>query len=99
MKADEFQALLGGLAKLSAGQRETLLRLLSGPPPEEAVVAMLESEAARRQRQCPHCAGKRLLAWGKSDGLSRYRCGDCRRTFNALTGTPLARMRYKAHAG
>jgi transposase-like protein len=95
VKADEFQALIGGLAKLSAGQRETLLRLLSGPPPEEAVVAMLESKDAE-QRQCPHCAGKRLLAWGKSDGLPRYRCGDCRRTFNALTGTPLARLRYKA---
>ena len=94
MKADEFQALIAGLAKLSAHQRETLLQLLSGPPPEAAVVAMLESKDAD-QRQCPHCAGKRILAWGKSHGLPRYRCGDCRRTFNALTGTPLARLRHK----
>jgi transposase-like protein len=95
MKAAAFQALIGGLAELSARQRETLVRLLSAPPPEEAVVALLESNNAE-PRQCPHCAGQRLLAWGKSHGLPRYRCGDCRRTFNALTGTPLARLRHKA---
>jgi transposase-like protein len=44
---------------------------------------------------CPHCGGRRLLRWGYASGLPRYRCGDCRRSFNALTGTPLARLRLK----
>jgi transposase-like protein len=95
MKAAAFQALIGGLADLSARQRDTLARLLSAPPPEEAVVALLESKQGE-QWQCPHCAGTRILAWGHSHGLPRYRCGACRRTFNALTGTPLARLRHKA---
>jgi transposase-like protein len=95
MKAEAFQALIGGLADLTARQRETLSRLLSAPPPEEAVTALLESKDPE-QRQCPHCSCKRILAWGKSNGLPRYRCGDCHRTFNALTGTPLARLRHKA---
>jgi transposase-like protein len=44
---------------------------------------------------CPHCGGQRLQRWGHASGLQRHRCGDCRRSFNALTGTPLARLRMK----
>jgi transposase-like protein len=44
---------------------------------------------------CPHCGGQSLQRWGYASGLPRYRCGDCRRGFNALTGTPLARLRMK----
>ncbi len=44
---------------------------------------------------CPHCASRKLQRWGHASGLPRYRCGDCRRGFNALTGTPLARLRMK----
>jgi transposase-like protein len=95
MKAAAFHALIGSLPELSMHQRDTLLQLLAAPPPEEAVVALLESNTGE-PRQCPHCAGTRLLAWGLSHGLPRYRCGACRRTFNALTGTPLARLRHKA---
>jgi transposase-like protein len=32
---------------------------------------------------------------GTADGLQRYRCRGCRKTFNALTGTPLDRLRHK----
>lgn len=44
---------------------------------------------------CPHCAGRNVVSWGRSNGLARYRCKDCRRTFNALTKTPMARLRKK----
>jgi transposase-like protein len=94
MKADEFQVLVGQLTRLSLRQRATLTQLLSDPPAEETVIALLESRDAD-QRHCPHCRGEHLLAWGKAHGLHRYRCADCRRTFNALTGTPLARLRHK----
>jgi hypothetical protein len=32
---------------------------------------------------------------GHADGLQRYKCRSCKRTFNALTGTPLARLRQR----
>jgi transposase-like protein len=44
---------------------------------------------------CPHCASQRLHRWGRASDLPRYRCRDCRRTFNGLTGTPLAHLRKK----
>jgi transposase-like protein len=32
---------------------------------------------------------------GMARGLQRYRCRGCGKTFNALTRTPLARLRYR----
>jgi transposase-like protein len=39
---------------------------------------------------CPHCGNNGVHAWGRSRGKPRYRCSRCRKTFNPLTGTPLA---------
>jgi transposase-like protein len=44
---------------------------------------------------CPHCASGGIVGWGQSDGLPRYRCKDCRKTFNALTKTPMAGLHKK----
>jgi len=78
-----------------------------GPPREDArppsLVASLANPGAlaraahaRIERDgCPHCASRKLQRWGSSAGLPRYRCVDCRRSCNALTGTSLARLRKK----
>jgi transposase-like protein len=42
--------------------------------------------------KCPHCKGRRIHRHGMARGLWRYKCLACARTFNALTGTPLARL-------
>ena len=44
---------------------------------------------------CPFCSHTRIYKHGKRSGLQRYKCTECGKTFNALTGTPLARMRKK----
>ena len=45
---------------------------------------------------CAHCGSRRIEGWGRErNGLKRRRCLDCRRTFNSLTGTALARLRKK----
>jgi transposase-like protein len=44
---------------------------------------------------CPHCACTDLYRHGVVNGLQRYRCKNCQKTFNALTKTPLARLRKK----
>src|SRR6202042_801778 len=41
---------------------------------------------------CPHCAGREIVGWGRSNGLLRFRCKSCGRTFNALTKTPMAHL-------
>lgn len=43
---------------------------------------------------CGHCQSKTFGSWGRASGLRRYSCkaAGCGRTFNALTGTPLAQL-------
>ena len=61
-----------------------------------ALVPVLAAANSRVEaRGCPHCASQDLVLWGHASGLPRYRCGDCRRTFNALTGTAMANLRKK----
>ena len=43
---------------------------------------------------CPHCGGDDIRPWGTARGKPRYRCAECRKTFNPLTGTPLAGLHY-----
>jgi transposase-like protein len=44
---------------------------------------------------CPHCDNRDVVRWGHASDLPRYRCKTCKRTFNALTKTPLAHLRMK----
>lgn len=43
---------------------------------------------------CPHCGCDDVRPWGHASGKPRYRCVGCRKTFNPLTGTPLAGLHY-----
>jgi len=43
---------------------------------------------------CPHCGGDDIRPWGKASGKPRYRYVRCRKTFNPLTGMPLAGLHY-----
>ena len=44
---------------------------------------------------CPHCGGYEVRPWGRANGMPRYRCKECRKTFGPLTGTPLAGLHHK----
>jgi len=43
---------------------------------------------------CPHCSSAEVRPWGSAGGKPRYRCVECRKTFNPLTGTPLSGLHY-----
>jgi transposase-like protein len=54
------------------------------------------TEATRAERRCPHCRTEGAHLHGKDkNNRQRFRCrtSECRRTFNILTGTPMARAR------
>lgn len=94
MKAMVFKQWLEQMAHLTTRQRTALQTTLSAQTEIHATLELLE-EHARTCTQCPHCGGAPIQRWGHSEGLQRYRCKACRRTFNTLTGTPLARLRHK----
>jgi transposase-like protein len=60
----------------------------------EDVLGTTSAERVEAQG-CPHCASREIVGWGRSDGLLRFRCKACGRTFNALTKTPMAHLRKK----
>ena len=62
---------------------------------EEALKPATGPTRGARQPDCPHCQSARISRWGTAHGIPRYRCGSCKRTFNILTNTPLARLRNR----
>jgi transposase-like protein len=60
-----------------------------------ADVQKLASERFSEGAACPHCSSHAVAKHGKAHGTQRFRCGGCRKTFTALTGTPFHRMRNK----
>ena len=94
MDARRFQRLLCEVAKLSPQQRTALGRVLRGVDEGSEAIAIAESRRSA-DAPCPHCAHEHVQPWGQSNGLQRWRCKSCRKTFNALTGTPLAGLRKR----
>lgn len=94
MRNRSFMQLLEQIKHLTPRQRQVLAHQLSSPRslPEAAL-----PEAIPTPERCPHCQAppERLGGWGHSHGLPRYRCKACGRTFNTLTGTPLAHLRKR----
>jgi transposase-like protein len=43
----------------------------------------------------PALRRRRYPPWGKAGGKPRYRCQNCRKTFNPLTGTPLSGLHHR----
>src|SRR4051812_46315557 len=98
LKARRLNHLEFAIRAASGEQIVTIERLVA----EVASMRVAEVALARRteatcaERRCPHCgtAGAHLHGKDKND-RQRFRCRTtaCRRSFNILTGTPMARAR------
>ncbi len=94
MRQREWKKLRAQLVTLTFAQRQALKDELVAEDAAAASVEVIESQG--KLPCCPHCGSSGVVRNGSADGLQRYKCRDCQRTFNALTGTPLARLRHKA---
>ncbi len=94
MNGLEFQQLIASLGELTGPQRQAAAAVLSGHGELAEVTSLIEARFAT-QAPCPHCQSTNVGSWGRACGLKRYRCRECRKSFNALTGTPLARLRKR----
>ena len=95
MLSADWTIFIAQFASLSARQRQAGIALLRGNAPQQATITLIE-DVARQRLACPACHSAHVHRHGHAHGLQRYRCVPCGRTFNALTGTPLARLRHKA---
>lgn len=96
MDAKSFRTWLGQLEQLTPAQRRRARQALNPqtPPPAEQAVA-LANDRAHVLHACPHCLGGHIQRWGRVRGVQRYRCCQCAKTFNALTGSALAHLKRR----
>lgn len=94
METQAFGLLLEQLAQLTARQCAQLQARLGQGDTRQQVGSLLD-QAVQTQLACPRCGGTHWYRHGRESGLQRYRCRACGKTFNSLTGTPLARLHYK----
>lgn len=94
MKQADLEALERTLASLPVDLKKYLADQLLGQISSQAE-SLLDTETPHLL--CPHCGGEHPVKWGRSGGLQRYRCRNpaCHKTFNALTGTPLAKLQHR----
>jgi len=94
MEPNKFVEMLAQVNQMDHRQRNTLLTALSHLPDEPQVVEIIESRFDV-DGACPFCGHDQYYRHGFANKLQRYRCRDCKKTFNALTGTPFSRLRHK----
>ena len=94
MHALAFAKLLQQVTKLTTSQCEHVLQVLRSRAGRDRVAEVIE-QGRQARHDCPACGSTRHHRHGRARGLQRYRCLACRKTFTGLTGTPLARLRYK----
>lgn len=101
MEAGAFARLAARVERmLTAEERQELRRRLDRADQAAAVATAIaaRAEGVAAAGVCPCCGGRGAVKHGRDRlGRQRFRCraapDGCGRTFNALTGTPFARMR------
>lgn len=91
MRKFELKRITIALRQMSSAQRKVVATELAALDTQPASAVLVESRFAAAAT-CPHCKAYRVIRYGHANGLQRYRCRECRKTFSALTGTPLSRL-------
>ena len=94
MRKQKFSEFMAQLKDLPEEQRAALHELLGKTRHERNPAAVIDTQFAKAPI-CPRCQSGSMHKFGVVSGIQRYRCKDCGRSFNALTGTSMARLRKK----
>lgn len=93
MKQQTFKKLLSKMEPFNSRQLRQLEEGLHEKRAGDKAASILETSF--EEIFCPHCGAMEKWRWGKREQLQQYRCKACRRTYNSLSGTPLARLNKK----
>lgn len=88
MRKPELNRITAALRNLTPMQRRVVAAELAALDAQPVSTMIVESRFACGA-VCPHCKGGHVNRYGHANGLQRYRCRACGKTFSALTGTPL----------
>ena len=94
MRKRELSKLIAELGRLTPLQRRQVATELGSEESKASSIALVEKGVSETPH-CPHCNSETVVRNGTAARLQRFKCRGCAKTFNALTGTPLARLRMK----
>ena len=94
MRAQEVSRFLDWFAGLKPADREQVLACLAKSQSAEAFTRIVEGRLGPRPA-CHRCTSTKVVRNGRADGLQRYKCRHCGVSFNALSATPMARLRLR----
>ena len=89
MRKPVINRIVALLRELSPSQLKAVAIEMAALEMRAGATAVIEGRCAVGAA-CPHCQSEQVHRHGQANGLQRFRCCTCRRTFNALSGTPLA---------
>ena len=94
MKDKAFNRILDKVPLFQSHQRLEMYDALEHSGDLNTICDLFEKAFAENLR-CPHCSGTAVIRNGYKSELIRYRCKECCKTFNCLTGTAFAHLRKK----
>ena len=97
MKQKDFLLIINRINSLTHNQVCLLRDRVDNVFHKDSATKLIDQCKTEDVIGCPYCHGDRVGRWGMASGLQRYRCKNekCTKTFNALTKTPLSRLRKK----
>ena len=95
MKASNLKKIIKEIPSLNSKEFRLIEEEMLRKKETKRISTILETPF--HKISCPNCDSKEINRWGKRSDMQRYRCKECKRTFNSLTNTPLARLRRKGH--
>ena len=93
MASKQFQNILQRVTRLNPSLQKKLRHNVES---NRAInqVAQAITDHEETISHCPHCDRHTLNRWGKAkQGIQRFKCKSCFKTFNALADSPLYRMK------
>ena len=91
MRRLELKRTAAALRQLTPGQRKRVAIELAELDAQPTFTVLIEDRFACGATS-PHCKSMHVIRNGHANGLQRYRCRECCKTFSALTGPPLNRL-------
>ena len=89
MRKPNLNRIVAALRELTPSRLKAVSTEVAALEARSGATAVVEGRFAAGA-SCPHCRCQRVYRHGQANGLQRYRCRECLRTFNALSGTPLS---------
>lgn len=92
---DKFKEILEAIRGLSKQEQDKLIKrinleLTDSPNSVAQLIEIRKGHQEKEKFTCPHCKSEVIVGHGKYRDRKRYKCMDCKKTFNDLTGTSVS---------